>query len=242
MTPQEPPFEDPSLQRALREIAGNQLASAAMRARVAQRMAATEVDAPPVKIAPKPASSIRRMLAMAAVIVIGVSVGLGGYDWYLNTYGSRTTQANSGTAAPTLWAAMATLHDAGVNGDNEQTPVTIALDKPDAIAAEASTMYDRHVPTPVFPGTAWKLDASSYGTVGGFPGVRFHLTDGSRAITVVSLPKSAWAYPTSDAYTTCVDSHQIAGYLKDGGLHCVIGDRNMPLAEVQALTDQLRAQ
>ena len=58
----------------------------------------------------------------------------------------------------------------------------------------------------------------------------------------MSVPEAAWTYRTSDAYTTTVDRHELAGYVSEGGLHCVIGDRDVPRSDVQRLVDQLRAQ
>jgi hypothetical protein len=247
MNPQQPHFEEPSLRRALRDLAGQESAPTALRARVAARMAAERVDEPgaerPLTIGAKPSLPLKRLLAMAAMIVIGVSIGLGGYNWYLGSeLRKKSLVAQNAVVVPSLWESMVNLHECGVDGGKHQTVMIVSATEPDAVAAEASTKFGRRVPKPEFPGTAWKLDASSFGDIGGFPGARFHLSDGARAITVVSLPESAWAYRNADTYTTTVDSHQIAGYVKDGGLHCVIGDRGVPLAEIQALADRLRVQ
>ena len=234
----QPPFEDSSLRRALRDLAGHEPAPTPLRARVAARMAAELLNSHSHTSRP-----MRRLLAMAAIVVIGVSVGLGGYNWYLGSEGrKKSLVAQNAVVAPSLWELMVELHVRGAVGGAQQTAMSTSTTEPDALAREASTKFGRRAPKPAFAGTAWKLDAASFEDIGGFPGARFHLTDGLRAITVISLPESAWAYRKADSYTTAVDSHQIAGYVRDGGLHCVIGDRGMPLAEIQALADQLRAQ
>lgn len=250
MSPTPPSFDDPALQRALRDIAGRHTASASLRARVAQKMAAVPVKAESLPIAPR--GGLKRLLAMAATIVISVGVAIGAYEWYLSTpRGMKSLQANDnggGYQAPSLWQSMVSLHDCGPNGHRVAMPTTSNFDgtpltgSVDEMVTAASTTLKRPIPKPMFAGTKWALDAAAYCTLDGHDGVRFHLTDGARAITVISLPESAWAYRNADTYTTRVNDHPLAGYVKDGGLNCIIGDRQMPASEIEALLTQLRAQ
>lgn len=235
MTTPLPPFEDPSLKSAIRDVAGGHRASAALREKAARAMAAQVVGAPAGESARR-LVGVKRWLAMAATIVVAVGAAVAVEQWYSTSSWSRGGAGR--VQAPTIWMVMASLHE-GHCGE-AQSAVASPLSDVKAIAAEASTKFNRRVPAPAFAG--WTLQAATYCSVGGHPGIQFRFQDNGRAITVVSLPQVAYGYQQTTEYHTEAEGHQIAGFMKDGGLHCVIGDRGMPLADVQALVDQLRVE
>lgn len=243
MNSQPPPFEDPSLRQALRHLATDRPGSALLRERVARAMAAEPVGTAPLTpaVPVAAASNVARWLKLTAVIVVGTGVGMFVLDRYVVSDHPRMPITSGSYSVPAVWMAMATLHDCGAGGDGG-VKLDAAFTQPVALADEATKKLGRRVPVPAFAGTNWKIDGASYGNVGGFRGVRFHLTDGTKAITVVSLPENAWMYRTSETYAASINEHELAGYVKDGGLHCVIGDRPISPTEIKTLADQLRAQ
>ena len=42
-----------------------------------------------------------------------------------------------------------------------------------------------------------------------------------------------------DAYEATLDGQPIAGYVAQGGVHCLSADSSLPLSEISALTEKL---
>lgn len=245
-TPQ-PSFEDPSLKAALRAFEPADGASPLLRDRVRTAMAsATPEPVTPDPVAPDRMPPIARyplprLLKLAAMIAVGVGLGTVALQWYEQRQADAELAANMNAPARTMWEQMADLHEAGGASASCHAPLTSPLTDPAALAAEGTKQLGHHVVVPKL-GSAWTLDAATLASIAGQSAVRFHFTSGEHSVTVLSMPESAWTYRKSDQYTTTADGHAIAGFVKAEGLHCVVGDRRLPMADVQRLADQLRAQ
>jgi hypothetical protein len=121
------------------------------------------------------------------------------------------------------------------------TPNAVAanLSDPAAVAAEIQGKLSRTVP--VVKLTGWKLDAAGVTQVAGVQAAQWRMSKGKRTLTVLSLPRDAFKGEEGyDEYDFVLDNHAIAGYVKDGGIHCVVGDPSMTASESIALREELR--
>lgn len=180
---------------------------------------------------------IARLGRIAAVILACVGVGTLSLEWFQQ----HQEEAAQHSASRTMWQMMADLHEMGVASTSCHQPLTAPVSDPAALAAEATKQLGYQVTVPKLGGD-WKLDAASFASVDSSNGVRFHFTNGTHSATVISLPEAAWTYRTADTYATTVEGHAIAGFVKNAGLTCVVGDRSLPMADVQRLADELRTQ
>ena len=247
-------FDDPTLKRALGDLAAGHTAPLSLRERVARQMAAEPVEA---AASQSPADGSKRsaaregrrqfLMKIAAVLLIGIGGGAIAYQLYEE--GSPSVQSGSGSSAysvPGLWSgmvAMQELHDLPApTSPPSVEPLKASLSDPLALAAEASARLKRRVPAPVFGKEGWTVDSASFCTIAGFDSVAFHLNHDGKNVTVISMPGAAWTAPATDHYSRRCDDHAIAGYVKDGGLHCVVGDHGSSIADVDELVQALRVQ
>jgi hypothetical protein len=119
------------------------------------------------------------------------------------------------------------------------TAVAADVADPAAVSAELQGKLGRYVPVVRLAG--WKLESAGTTQVAGAQGGRWRLSKGRRTLTVLSLPREAFKGEEGyDAYNFVLDKHAIAGYVRDGGIHCVVGDPSMTASESIALREELR--
>jgi len=117
--------------------------------------------------------------------------------------------------------------------------VAANLADPAAVSAELQGKLNRFVP--VVKLTGWNLDSAAVTQVAGASGAKWQMSKGNRKLTVLSLPRDAFKGEEGyDEYDFVLDKHPIAGYVRDGGIHCVVGDTTMSAAESIALREELR--
>jgi hypothetical protein len=102
---------------------------------------------------------------------------------------------------------------------------------------EKSIQFD----DPDLSAQGWALREAAVVQVGALPAARCVFARGGSTLTLLSLPSAAFASAEDgETYQTVVDGHPLAGFIRGGGVHCVVGDANTPLGDVTPLTDHLR--
>jgi hypothetical protein len=173
-------------------------------------------------------------IAAAAVLLIVVGVS---FTYWRHVKHEEEEREEYLAANRTLLEAMI-----GAQEKPDASPGTaVAADVADpvAVSADLQGKLGRYVPVVRLAG--WKLDSAGTTQVAGAQGGRWRLSKGRRTLTVLSLPREAFKGEEGyDEYDFMLNNHAIAGYVRDGGIHCVVGDPSMTASESIALREELR--
>jgi len=249
-----PNFDDPALKAALRRALDSETAPTTLRDRIrsiATEAAATEDPArPPLSYTaatPEPAAAtaasasdrpiplFRRSplfrLAAAAVLIIGIGA-LSFQTW------NNNRPQTAYTFPVSLFKAMLATHTAR-STDTEMSPDTV---KSLADAPKLSQAINRPVLVADLTKDGWTFDGAGVRTVGKFTAAQLFFTKGNAAISVFSLPASAVPNaPDNSTYATAISGAPIAGFVKNGGLFCIVGtspDGSLTVGEVKGLLER----
>jgi hypothetical protein len=246
-----PSFDDPALKAALRRALDSETAPTSLRDRI-RAIAAEEPERPVLSYtaaAPEPAPTaaadtgdrpiplFRRSplfrLAAAAIVIIGIG-SLAFQVW--NT--SRPAAPSGYVLQPSLFKAMIATHSARATGA-EQSPDTA---KTLADAAKLSQTTNRPVLVADLTKDGWTFDGAGVRGVGQFTAAQLFFTKGNAAISVLSLPASAAPNAVENStYDTVFNGAPIAGFVKNGGLFCIVGsspDGSLSIGEVKGLLER----
>jgi anti-sigma factor RsiW len=243
-----PSFDDPALKAALRRALDSDAAPTALRDRI-RALAAEEADRPALSYtasAPEPAPSaaeandrpiplFRRnplyRLAVAAVLIIGIGV-LALQLWNTNRPAPAYTFSN------TLFKGMVTTHNARAT-DTEMAPDTV---KSLAEAPKLSQQINRPVLAADLTKDGWTFDGGAVRTVGTFTAAQLFFNKGNAVVSVFSLPASAAPNAVENStYDTVFQGAPIAGFVKNGGLFCIVGsspDGSLTVGDVKGLLER----
>lgn len=250
--PQAQSFDDPALKAALRRALDSSGAPSALRDRI-RSMAASEVPAgepiPPIRVAgaeergvaDRPIPLFRRgsfmKFAAAAVLILG----FGSLSYQIWDANRTPTYVATYAVPPSLYKGMIETHDARLAGS--ATPDTTA----DLAAAPAlSQAIGRPVLAAKLTDDGWKFEGGAVRDVGPHAAAQLFFTKGTSAISVFSLPASAVPNAKDDVtYDTVFNGHPIAGFVKKGGLFCIVGsstDGSLTVDDVKALLERHRGE
>ncbi|MFI5381161.1 MAG: hypothetical protein ACHRHE_17830 [Tepidisphaerales bacterium] len=239
-------LDDPDLKAAVRRLRAGHTARPDLRDRVVRRLTELRVQtgatrtpesASPVRpVAAGPWRSLRR-LAVTAIVLLTIGAPLG-YRHYQRTLEASAEQARNSA----LLGAMVAIHDIGRGTASGLQPLAAPLSDAKAVATEAGRMLGRPIPAVDLSARGWTLDAADLCTVGTARSVRFHFTRGSRSISVISIPNSAYATTNAGHYEVNIGEHPIAGCVKSGSLTFVVGDPACGMGDTIALRDAIRDQ
>jgi hypothetical protein len=224
-------FDDPQLKDAIRRAVGKQSAPTALRARITAALDAEDAKAP--------AGAMRRRnwrlysyAAVAAVLVIGLSLG---YVWYF-----RTPQP---TAPDWFIDAMVSLNDDPAQVNDPQ----IAAPGADLnTVRQALSEKVKHAVLAASPGDGWQFTGATVADVRGTPMAHLMFKRGDDTLSVYSISAERMymgGSPNGARYELTKDGHQIAGFVFNGAVHCVVesSKSNPPkLADAIAIRDHLR--
>ena len=135
-------------------------------------------------------------------------------------------------------AANRPLFDAMIRAQRDparRAAVDLPVDDRDGLRKALAQRLSRPVPVPDWAGKGWRLAAASVGSIADHNCAELRYENGGRAILFVSRPAAAYSGHEGEEpepYRYCVDGHAVAGFVRDGGLHCIVGDVDVPLSEV----------
>jgi hypothetical protein len=261
--PQPQSFDDAALKSALRRALEQEHAPADLRARIRALAVASDTTAeastgqsaepsPLLRIAPTPDSAAadqplklhRRgpafKFAAAAVLVLGFG-SLGYQIWQANRPPDYAQVAQY-VVPVSLYKGMTQAHDERVAGS--ATPPDTAKD------LQSASALAQAIQRPVFvadlTNNGWKFEGGGVRDVAKHPAAQLFFTRGNAAISVFSLPASA--VPTARdgvTYDTVFNGHPIAGFVRTGGLFCIVGsstDNSLKVDEVKTLLESHRGE
>lgn len=256
------PFEidDPELRAALKRARGTSSANPAFRDRLAELMqreaaamdaaapaaaavaapqgAVVDVDRGPIRLPTNGGGNAMRWwirgLSLAACLLLAIA----GVTHYLHERQEHARRENYARANHDVLLAMVQAQakspsDVGGVPVSDLTSVT-------AVRDELSKRLGRAVPTPDLSDEGWKLASAQTCAFRSAPAARFDFTKNGKRITLMSVPvKQFNDADDEDAYEATLEGQPIAGYVAQGGVHCLSGDASMPLSEISALTEKL---
>jgi hypothetical protein len=229
-------FDDPNLKAAVARVRGGHKARPDLVDRVRGSLAAAmNGDAAPVRrIELKPHRPLFRRLAIAASIVAAFALGVVTHSVVHKYVEAREyLEANE-----KLFRGMIAAGQAQVDGRPE---LFGSLDDPARLRQLLANRLSHEVPLPDLSAQGWVLTEAAVVQVQALPAARCVFSRGGSTLTLFSLPSGAFAgAEDGETYQTVIDGHPLAGFIRGGGVHCVVGSAGTPLAEVTPLTDQLR--
>jgi hypothetical protein len=232
-------FDDPDLKAAIARIRGGHTASQDLIDRVRHSIAeATNGQARQSMASARTgwrisARPMMRRFAVAASIVAAFGLGVLTHR-VVHKYGEAQEyiEANDG-----LFRAMIAAHQGTFTRPEAFGPVS----DPALLRQQLADRLAHEVPLPDLSAQGWALREAAVVQVGALPAARCVFARGGSTLTLLSLPSAAFASAEDgETYQTVVDGHPLAGFIRGGGVHCVVGDANTPLGDVTPLTDHLR--
>jgi anti-sigma factor RsiW len=225
--------DDAELRRAIKRVRGGHVADEALRSRIAQSLAAES--------APAPTTSSRQMsfwrrwaprIAIAACLLFAGGV----LEHIRHKAEERSTYA---TANDALMKAMVDAHrrPGDVVDYYQVDPFRPAAQIRDQLKARLK----RQTPLPDLRSAGWKLEAADVESLNGAVTARLGFAKGDRNATLFSLPQFAFiGAEEGESYDVMIDGYPISGYITRDGVHCIVGDPDVPLSEVTALRKTLQ--
>lgn len=230
MNESSPEFDDANLKLAVRLAASGTTADADLRSAVADLIRReTQLDQQdvPLVIAKSGSRRATRWFALAA----GLILAIGGTAFLMHRHHRLAEEAE-------YLAANRPLFDAMIRAQRDpasHAAVTLPVDDRDGLRKALAQRLSRPVPVPDWAGKGWRLAAASVASIANHNCAELRYENGGRKILFVSLPAAAYTGHEGEEpepYQYSVDGHPVAGFVRDGGLHCIVGDADVPLSEV----------
>jgi len=232
-------FDDPNLKAAIARVRGGHRARPELVERVRESLQDGLEDGPvaplgaaaPLRIGRRP---MLRHLAVAASIVVAFLLGV-----LTHSIAHKYAEAQEYLEAnEKLFRAMIGAHEGKVGGRPE---VFASALSPTQLRQQLAERLAHDVPVPDLTAQGWTLREAAVVQVQALPAARCVFARGGSTLTLLSLPSAAFVGAEENStYQTVVDGHPLAGFIRGGGVHCVVGDANTPLSDITPLTDQLR--
>jgi anti-sigma factor RsiW len=232
-------FDDPDLKAAIARIRGGHKA----RQDVVDRVRRSLVEAIDGGARHAPAASrqvwrmgyrpMPRRFAVAASIVAAFALGV-----LSHRVAHKFAEAQEYIEANNrLFQAMIAAHQGTFSRPEAFGPVS----NPASVRQQLADRLAHEVPLPDLSAQGWTLREAAVVQVAALPAARCVFSRGGSTLTLLSLPSAAFAgAEDGQTYQTVVDGHPLAGFIRGGGVHCVVGDAGTPLGDVTPLTDRLR--
>ena len=245
-------FDDPLLRDAIRRVRGAHVARSELVERVRERLMAelSGADGPaphgatPALAGRPPAARgrawfIGRWLAVAAAIVLAFVLGMQ-VERVQHEAHERVEYLEMNRE---LFREMIAAHT-GADADTAKPEPLAVAGGPASAREQAAAKLSRFVPLPDLAAQGWKLESAALRQFHASPIASFVFArPGGGKVTLLSMPANLYAFARDgETYETTVDGHPIAGFIRGGGVHCVVGDASTPLSDVAALNDALRKQ
>lgn len=204
----QPPFDDPALKAALRRSLGMERAPASLMERIRASAAGEQERVIPLFRRP----FFRQ--AIAAVLLVGLSVALV-IVWRSNR---KDPYAEAYAIPNSLYKAMVNQHEE--RGAQVEKDAVTQL----ASATQLAKQLGRGILAPDLTQDGWTFEGGAIRTWASGQVAQLYFSKGQARISVLSMPASV-AASAKEGYTyqTTFSGTPIAGVVKEGGLHCLIG-------------------
>jgi hypothetical protein len=216
---------DPRIQSAIRRVRGGHVADPALRARIAQTLDTHQMP---------PASRPMMSWVIRGAIAASLLIGGGVLEHFRHKAEERREYLADNQA---MLQAMVLSHD----GPPASIDQAINSSDPAAIQAGLGASLSRPIPLPDLRPDHWELKRAGTQPLHGAIVGRIDFVRDERRVTLLSLP--LFAFKGADdgfTYDIMVDQHPISGFATATGIHCIIGDKNMPPEELTALRKRLQ--
>jgi hypothetical protein len=223
-----PDFDDPNLRETVRRATGGARAAPDLRAAVESLVERETAGTTRGPGSFRPAWP-RRWIAAAAVLF--VLFGTGATLWQRRLRHEHEEAEYLAANLP-LFKEMIRAGQAG--GGAEAFDVTDRV----TLRRTLSARLGRAVPVPDLSTQGWRLSTATVGPIGPHRGARLSYENAGRTLSFVSLPARAYTAETGEEpepYAYVVDDRVVAGFVRDGGLHCFIGGAGVTKDEVARL-------
>jgi hypothetical protein len=219
-------LNDPRLKAAVKRIWSDDAAPPALRDRVQQILSESA----------SPQTNPRWIgIAIAASLLLGASAAT--WLWTDNQPAILADEALPQTVA----ASMVLTHDRCCQARDHHLLRGIHGDDFAAIGRRLSG--DLKISVLATPLTSWQFAGAGPCPVWGHESAHLLYRDGPRTLSLFSIPAKDFAMPTDqDRYDATIGTHELAGFIRDGGLYCVVANSpngQITAAQVQHLRDQL---
>jgi hypothetical protein len=229
-----PEFDDPQLKETLRRaVGGTYAAEPGLRARVEALVARRPAADAPAADAPAAARGWRPPVRWAAAAVLTIGALTATTRLWQNHRHQKEHEEYFAANLPLL-NAMTLAEESGTAGGTDQSALPVA--SREALRAELTSRLGRTVPVPDWRDKGWTLAAATVAPIGAHPAAQLRYENAGRRVLFVSLPANAYASDgDEERYEYVVNNHAIVGFVKDGGLHCTVGDRTVGGRELAGL-------
>jgi hypothetical protein len=219
-------LNDPKLKAAVKRIWSDAAVPPELRARVQQMLS----DAPNAGVAPR-----WQGYAIAAVLLIAAGVA----TWLPWNF-SRNVLADQ-TLPWTVADSMVQTHDRCCGARDHHLLRGVRGDDFAAIGRRLSRDLGVPVLSTALP--HWQFAGAGPCPVWGHESAHLLYRDGARTLSVFSIPARDFSLPgKDDRYAATRDTHRLAGFVRDGGLYCVVvnsPDGQITEAQAAHMRDQL---
>ncbi len=177
----------------------------------------------------KPKRGPMYRIAVAAILLIGFG-GLGYQIWQMN----RSPYDSAVAIADSTFDDMVKVHTARAEGKAGSDTVG-----PAALASAGKTLskqIGRGVFVPDLSAKGWTFDGAGVRTLGSYQVAQLFYKKDGKALSVFSLPASAASgAPEGQTYEKTFSGSAIAGFVKEGGLFCIVGGAGVSMEEVRGM-------
>jgi hypothetical protein len=196
---------------------------------VDSKAAAAEANDQPIPLFRRPLFRF----AAAAILIVGIG-SLAFQIW--NT--TRPPASSAYVFPVSLFKGMVATHTARASGAEASPDAVKSL----ADAAKLSQTTNRPVLVADLTKDGWTFDGAAVRAVGQFTAAQLFFTKGNAAVSVFSLPASAVPNAADNStYDTVFNGAPIAGFVKNGGLFCIVGsspDGSLTAGEVRGMLER----
>ena len=229
-------FDDPALRAALGRALVEESAPPALRSRVeslvteGERAASTDAGRSPTSFRDWWArwqSPIYGSIA-AAVVVLGVGLVALQYTGTLDRWMAPALPPPQTAQLPKAFgSAMVTVHNTCAGMSDHHLAARSAGNDLNAVKAALAANATFPV-VATSPGEGWVFKGAGQCPVGGSKAVHLLFARGSARVSVFSFPATAAVEPgyipvDGMSYASVIDGQPVAGFVYNGGLHCIVG-------------------
>jgi hypothetical protein len=218
-------FDDPELKAALKRSLGAEVAPASLRGRVEKALATEAASPPPRTLRPAAGWRNNPLVGLAAAALIVVSIGL--------IYTNVMKNEGGPSGLPQAMAMdMAAAHDRAL--------ANAALHELNAPKGDMNAIRDElkaklgHPVLVASLGNDWEFQGARVASVGSTEASQllFKNKKNNDTVSVLSVPgRDYYATEEGMEYEQDVEGHALAGFVKKGIVHCIVGSKGSKLDE-----------